>query len=86
MKLQQPTFYGQKSYSKVSYQTLMMSYKPPVAPMKTQGSFQQQQTRGSQVTNPKICFNCRETRHFIANCPYKKSIPSVFSNSVDGPK
>jgi hypothetical protein len=38
------------------------------------------------VTNPKACFNCRETGHFIANCPYKKSTPSVFSNSVNGPK
>jgi hypothetical protein len=38
------------------------------------------------VTNPKACFNCRETRHFIANCPYKKSTPSVFSNSVNGSK
>jgi hypothetical protein len=38
------------------------------------------------VTNPKACFNCRETGHFIANCPYKKETPSVFSNSVNGPK
>jgi hypothetical protein len=38
------------------------------------------------VTNPKACFNYRETRHFIANCPYKKATPSVFSNSVNGPK
>jgi hypothetical protein len=38
------------------------------------------------VTNQKACFNCRETRHFIANCPYKKATPSVFSNSVSGLK
>jgi hypothetical protein len=38
------------------------------------------------VTNPKACFNCRETGHFIANCPYKKVTASVFSNSVNGPK
>jgi hypothetical protein len=38
------------------------------------------------VTNPKACFNCRETGHFIANCPYKKATLSVFSNSVNGPK
>jgi hypothetical protein len=38
------------------------------------------------VTNPKACFNCRETRHFIANYPYKKATPSVFSNSINGLK
>jgi hypothetical protein len=86
MKLQQPTFSGQRSYSKVSYQAPTVSYKPHVAPMKTQGSFQQQQTGGSQVTNPKACFNCRETGNFIANCLYKKVTPSVFSNSINGPK
>jgi hypothetical protein len=86
MKLQQPTFSGQRSYNKVSYLAPTVSYKPPVAPTKTQGSFQQQQTGGSQVTNPKACFNYKETGHFIANCPYKKATPSVFSNFVNGPK
>jgi hypothetical protein len=38
------------------------------------------------VTNPKACFNCRETWHFIANCPYKKATPSLISNSVNGLK
>jgi hypothetical protein len=37
------------------------------------------------VTNPKVCFNCRETEHFIANYPYKET-PSVFSTSVNEPK
>jgi hypothetical protein len=86
MKLQQPTFSRQRSYSKVSYQAPTVSYKPPVAPIKTQRPFQQQQTGGNKVTNPNACFNCRETGHFIANCPYKKATPSVFSNSVNGPK
>jgi hypothetical protein len=40
MKLQQPTFSGQRSYSKVSYQAPTVSYKPPITPTKTQGSFQ----------------------------------------------
>jgi hypothetical protein len=40
MKLQQPTFSRQKSYSKVSYQAPTMSYKLPVAHTKTQGSVQ----------------------------------------------
>jgi hypothetical protein len=38
------------------------------------------------VTNPKAYFNCREIVHFIANYPYKKATPSVFSNSINGPK
>jgi hypothetical protein len=63
-----------------------MSYQPPTVPMKTQGSFQKQQTGGSHVRNPKTCFNYRETGHFIANCPYPKTVPSTFSNSMNGPK
>jgi hypothetical protein len=39
IKLQQPTFSGQRSYNKVSYQAPTVSYKPPVAPTNTQGSF-----------------------------------------------
>jgi hypothetical protein len=70
MQQQQPAFSGQKSYSKVSYQAPTVSYRPPTLPAKTQGSFQKQQTGGSQMSNPKACFNCKETGHFIANCPY----------------
>jgi hypothetical protein len=54
--------------------------------MKTQVNSRPQQSGASQVTNPKACFNCRETGHFIANCPYKRqSTPSVYSNSVPAP-
>jgi hypothetical protein len=38
------------------------------------------------VSNPKMCFNCRETGHFIVNCPYLKTAPSTFTNFVNGPK
>jgi hypothetical protein len=86
LKLQQPIFSGQKSYNKVSYQAPTMSYRPPTVPAKTQGFFQKQQTGGSQVSNLKACFNYKETGHFIANCPYPKTAPSTFSNSVNGPK
>ena len=50
------------------------------------------QSNASQVTtnnnNSRACFNCRETGHYIANCPYAKNKPaaSVFSNSVNGPR
>jgi hypothetical protein len=48
------------------------------------------QSNTSQVTannnnNSKVCFNCCETGHFIANCPYaNKPTASAFSNSVNG--
>jgi hypothetical protein len=38
------------------------------------------------VSNPKACFNCRETGHFITNYPYPKMAPSTFSNSMKGLK
>ena len=36
----------------------------------------------------RACFNCRETGHFIADCPYAKNKPatSAFSNTVNGPR
>jgi hypothetical protein len=47
LKVQQPTFSGQKNYSKNSYQAPTKTYqpstyKPPTSPAKTQGSFQKQ--------------------------------------------
>ena len=50
------------------------------------------QNNANQVTtnnnNARACFNCRETGHYIANCPYAKNKPaaSAFSNSVNGPR
>jgi hypothetical protein len=50
------------------------------------------QSNTSQVTtnnnnNSRVCFDYRETRHLIANCPYaKKPTASAFSNSVNGPR
>jgi hypothetical protein len=38
------------------------------------------------VNNLKTCFNYKEAGHFIANCPYLKTTPSSFSNSVNGSK
>jgi hypothetical protein len=42
----------------------------------------------SDNNNVRACFNCRETGHFIANCPYAKNKPatSAFSNIVNGPR
>ena len=58
---------------------------------RSQNSMKAPQSNASQVTNNsnvKACFNCRETGHFIANCPYANNKPaaSTFSNSVNGPR
>jgi hypothetical protein len=65
-------------------------------PYNNQNTMKPPQSNTSQVTannnnnnnnNSRVCFNCRETGHFIANCPYaKKPTTSAFSNSVDGPR
>ena len=50
------------------------------------------QSNASQVTtnnsNARVCFNCRETGHFISSCPYGKNKPatSAFSNTVNEPR
>jgi hypothetical protein len=88
-KTQHPTHFGQKSQSAVSYRVPTASFRQPSQSTraKTQGTYHTQSTGGSQLTNPKACFNYRETGHFIANCPYKnKPASSIFSNSVNGPR
>jgi hypothetical protein len=61
-------------------------------PYNNQNTMKPPQSNSSQVTtnknnnNYRVCFNCRETGHFIANCSYaKKPIASSFSNSMNGP-
>jgi hypothetical protein len=55
--------------------------KPP------QSNTSQVTTNNNNNNNSRVCFNCRETEHFIANCPYaKKPTASAFSNSVNGPR
>jgi hypothetical protein len=63
-------------------------------PYNNQNTVKPPQSIISQVTannnnnnNSRVCFNCRETGHFIANCPYaKKPTAPAFSNSVNGPR
>jgi hypothetical protein len=61
-------------------------------PYNNQNTMKPPQRNTSQVTannnnNSRVCFNCRETGHFIANCPYaKKPTASTYSNSVNGPR
>ena len=62
------------------------------AQLRIQNTMRVPQSNASQVTtnnsNARVCFNCRETGHFIANCPYAKNKPatSAFSNTVNGPR
>jgi len=59
---------------------------------RSQNTMRAPHSNASQVTtnnsNVRACFNCRETGHFIADCPYAKNKPatSAFSNTVNGPK
>jgi hypothetical protein len=61
-------------------------------PYNSQNTMKPPQSNTSQVTannnnSSRVCFNCCETEHFIANCPYaKKPTTSAFSNSVNGPR
>jgi hypothetical protein len=63
-------------------------------PYNNQNTMKPPQSNTSQVTvnnnnnnNSRVCFNCRETGHFIANCPYaKKPTASTYSSSVNGPR
>jgi hypothetical protein len=55
--------------------------KPP------QSNTSQVTTNNNNNNNSRVCFNCCETGHFIANCPYaKKPTTSAYSNSVNGPR
>ena len=64
----------------------------PNTQFRSQNTMKAPQSNASQVTtnnyNARACFNCRETGHYIANCPYAKNKPaaSAFSNSVNGPR
>jgi len=63
----------------------------PNTQFRSQNTIKAPQSNASQVTtnnnNARACFNCRETGHFIVNCPYAKNKPatSAFSNTVNGP-
>jgi hypothetical protein len=55
--------------------------------MKPPQSNTSQVTANNNNNNSRVCFNCCETGHFIANCPYaKKPTALAFSNLVNGPR
>lgn len=78
----------------------MQFRSPASAPNQNQSSYQpkttyqnqaygktQQNSTGQVTNNSRACFNCHETRHYIANCPYKiNPAVSTQSNTVNGPR
>ena len=64
----------------------------PNTQFRSQNTMKAPQSNASQVTtnnsNARVCFNYRETGHFIDSCPYAKNKPatSAFSNTVNGPR
>ena len=64
----------------------------PNTQFRSQNAVKAPQSNASQVitnnNNSRDCFNCRETGHYMDNCPYARNKPatSAFSNSVNGPR
>ena len=83
-----------RSQAPMQYRTQSQVTGPraPNTQPRSQNTMRAPQSNASQVTtnnnNVRACFNCRETGHFIADCPYAKNKPatSAFSNTVNGPK
>jgi len=83
-----------RSQAPMQYRTQSQATGPraPNTQPRSQNTMRAPQSNASQVTNNnsnvRACFNCRETGHFIADCPSAKNKPatSAFSNTVNGPK
>jgi hypothetical protein len=78
-------------YRTQSQATSSQAHNTQFRQFKSQNTMKAPQSNATQVTtsnNAKACFNCRETGHFIANCPYANNKPaaSAFANSVNGPR
>jgi hypothetical protein len=84
-------FQAPRQYRTQSQATGSEGPRTQFKPYSNQNTMKPPQSNTSQViannNNSRVCFNCRETGHFIANCPYaKKPTASAFSNSVNGPR
>jgi hypothetical protein len=83
-------FQAPMQYRTQSQATSSQGPKTQFKPYNNQNTMKPPQSNTSKVTannnnNSRVCFNCRETGHFIANCPYaKKPTASTYSNSVNG--
>ena len=91
---QKPRNFGHfvaKSQPPMQYRTQSQpaGSQAPNLPFRSQNLPKAPMSSNNQATsNNRACFNCRETGHFIANCPYGNNRPaaSAFSNSVQGPR
>jgi hypothetical protein len=86
-------FQAPMQYRTQSQATSSQGPRTQFKPYNNQNTMKPPQSNTSQVTannnnnNSRVCFNCRETGHFIANFPYaKKPTASAFSNSVNEPR
>jgi hypothetical protein len=86
-------FQAPMQYRTQSQATCSQGPRTQFKPYNNQNAMKPPQSNTSQVTannnnnNSRVCFNYRETGHFIANCPYaEKPTASAFSNSVNGPR
>jgi hypothetical protein len=84
-------FQAPMQYTTQSQATGSQGPRTQFKPYNNQNTMKPPQSNTSQViannNNSRVCFNYRETGHFIANCPYaKKPTASAFSNSVNGPR
>jgi hypothetical protein len=86
-------FQAPMQYRTQSQATSSQGPRTQFKPYNNQNTMKHPQSNTSQVTannnnnnnNSRVCFNYRETGHFIANCPYaKKPTSSTYSNSVNG--
>jgi hypothetical protein len=86
-------FQAPMQYTTQSQATGSQGPRTQFKPYNNQNTMKPPQSNTSQViannnnNNSRVCFTCRETGHFIANCPYaKKPTASAFSNTVNGPR
>ena len=69
---------AQRSQVPMQYRTQsrVIGTQVPNTQFRSQNTLKAPQSNASQVTtnnnNARACFNCRETGHYIANCPYAK--------------
>ena len=92
-RIQKPrsfSYTAPRSQASMQYKTQSQVIGPqaPNTQFRSQNIMKAPQSNASQVTtnnsNARVCFNYRETWHFIANCPYAKNklATSAFSNTV----
>jgi hypothetical protein len=85
-------FQAPMQYRTQSQATSSQGPRAQYKPYNNQSAMKPPQNNTSQITSnnnnsSRVCFNCRETGHFIAHCPYaKKPTTTTYSNSVNGPR